>query len=283
MEAQKIGGIEEITESKTSQYLHERGLTCKVSTCQKIGVHLQAFFDYYRERVDGRFPVFSLSRFRAASGHGMDASSEEVQSLWGVLKEGALTAETALMLIFVLGMGLPLKVLPLLRLAEQPGTLIYDFQRPNRQGLNKYAVSLPLDEPWIESYWRDYLKQRSAPAEFSYLFTSRAAIKKRQPVSSDYCRRKLQTLIAEILGYPITVNRLERGSLKAMAGKLGLDAFLGRVQSVPLCKKTKFFIWLSANRARMPLDRMPPNSCPKRAQVNPRRAASVFLREGVGV
>jgi hypothetical protein len=143
-----------------------------------------------------------------------------------------------------LGMGLPLKVLPLLQVVEQPGRLVYDFQCPNRQGVNKYEVSLPLDEAWIAAYWTTHLKTRSAPADFAYLFTSRSAIKKRQSVSSDYCRRRLQNLVVRLLGYPITVNRLERGSLKALAGRVGYDKFMERLQDVPLSNRTKLFLWL---------------------------------------
>ncbi len=244
MKAQGLESMDQATQERAFQYLHERGRSCQVNTCAKIGVHLQTFFEYYRERVDSRFPVFPLSHFHPASGHGADANSDEVQSLWRALKGGNFSTETALMLIFVLGMGLPLKVLPLLRLTEQPGRFVYEFQRPNRQGVSENAVLLPLDEAWVAAYWTAYLKTRPAPADFTYLFTSRSAIKKRQPVSPDYCRRKLQKLIAELLGYPITVNRLERGSLKALAGKLGYDKFMERLHDVPLSNRTKLFLWL---------------------------------------
>lgn len=243
MEAQGIESTDQITPERAFQYLYERGRSYQVNTCQKIRVHLQAFFDYYRERVDGRFPVFPPTHFRPASGHGMDANSDEVQRLWNTLKEGTLPEESALMLIFVLGMGLPLKVLPLLRLTEQPGRFVYEFQRPNRQGVSEYAVSLPLDEAWIATYWTAYLKIRTAPADYVYLFNSCTAIKKRQPISSDYCRRRLQNLVAKLLGYPIAVNRLERGSLKALAGRLGYDKFMERIQDVPLSNRTKLFLW----------------------------------------
>lgn len=244
MEAQGIESMDQITKDRAFQYLHERGCSCQVSTYQKLGVHLQAFFDYYREQVDRRFPVFSISHFRPASGHGADANSEEVQRLWGALKGGNLYPEAALMLIFVLGIGLPLKVLPLLRLTERPGMLAYDFQRPNRQGVIEYEISIPLDETWIATYWTAYLKTRKAPSDYVYLFTSRIAIKRRQSVSSEYCRRKLQHLVTELLGYPIAVNRLERGSLKALAGRLGYEKFMERLQDVPLSNRTKLFLWL---------------------------------------
>lgn len=246
MELQGIDSIGGIVEETALQYLQERSQACRAITCQRIGVNVQAFFDYYRERIDGRFPLMILSRFRSASGHGMDANSDEVQQLWNALKEGALPAEIALMLIFVVGMGLPLKVLPLLRLTVKPGKLVYNFQRPSRQGVSENELELPLEEPWIFDYWARFLNARM-PINSPYLFTSWRSNKKRQPVSSNYCRRKLEKLVEEILGYPIAVNRLERGSLKAVAGGLDFDTFMRRVQNVPLGRTTKLFIWLDRN------------------------------------
>lgn len=189
MESQGVQDIDEITEAKALQYLHERGRICQINTCQKIGVHLQAFLDYYRERVNPLFPGFSLARFRSSSVHGVTANSEEVQTLWNALKRGSLEAEAALMLLLVIGAGFPLKVLPLLRSVDCPGKLVYTFQKPNRQGIHELEIVLPLDEPWIKNYWTAYLEKRSAPADFAYLFVSPFSLKRRQPVSSEYCRR----------------------------------------------------------------------------------------------
>lgn len=244
MEFQGIQDIDEITEAKAFQYLHERGRTCQVNTCQKIGVHLQSFFDYYREQVSHLFPRFLLASFRSSFGYGVTANSEEIERLWSALKGGTLEAEAALMLLLVLGTGFPLKILPLLRLTDHPGKLAYLFQNPNRQGVHEREVTLPIEEPWFEAYWAAYLKMRSAPTDFAYLFISSSCIKRRQPVSSEYCRRKLQTLITALLGYPITVNGLERGSLKAFAARRSYDQFIERVQSIPLCNRTKLLIWL---------------------------------------
>lgn len=282
VDTQGLNSLDGLSESLALKYLHERGQSCKANTHQKIGVHLQAFCDYYRERVDGRLPVFSLSRSHADSGHGMDANSEEVQTLWNALKGGALPAEPALMLVFVLGLGLPIKVLPLLRRTEISGKLAYEFQRPNRQGIQECSVSLPLEESWLAAYWGAYLKWRSAPEGFGYLFVSRAAIKKRQPVSSEYCRRLLQGLVAEVLGYPITVNRLERGSLRALAGRLDYGKFMERVQNVPLSNRTKLFIWLQ--RQNKPKGLTKPRHYPDKPKVKVSRGKgavnpSSFLKE----
>ncbi len=219
-----------------------------MNTCQKIGVHLQAFLDYYRERVNPLFPGFSLARFRSSSVHGVTANSEEVQTLWNALKRGSLEAEAALMLLLVIGAGFPLKVLPLLRSVDCPGKLVYTFQKPNRQGIHELEIVLPLDEPWIKNYWIAYLEKRSAPADFAYLFVSPLSIKRRQPVSPKYCRIRLQALTVSLFGYRITVNRLERGSLIALAGRRSYDRFMKRVQSVPLSNGTKLMIWLQGQK-----------------------------------
>jgi site-specific recombinase XerD len=283
MEAQGIQDIDEITEAKALQYLYERGRTYQVNTSQKIGVHLQAFFEYYRERVNPLFPRFLLARFRSLSGHGATANSKEIQALWSALKGGALEAESALMLLLVIGTGFQLKILPLLRLTDCPGKLVYSFQKPNRQGIHEYEIALPMDDPWIEAYWTANLRMRSVPADFPYLFVSPSSIKRRQPISTEYCRKKLQGLITGLLGYPIAVNRLERGSLKALAAMRSYDKFMERVQNVPLSNRTKLFIWLSGNRKLAPSVRRQPKTRLKPTGTKTRQGSSVLMGRGVGV
>ncbi len=249
---QENNALNQMTAHRLSEYLSTQNYQCKASTTQKLAVNLQTFFDFYREQINGALPIFSPYSIPSSTGFGMAANSKEIEALWAALKSGKLPSEQALMLIFIIGMGLPLKALPLLKLTQVSNKLVYTFQRPNRQGMSEHEIVIPVDEPWILIYWSEYLKTRVAPKTYTYLFTSLPAIKKRQPVSTDYCQRAIQHQVYDCLGYSLPANRLERGSLNNLARKLKLSIFMERIHNVPLSKRTKLMILLNQQNSSKP-------------------------------
>lgn len=243
--SQNPNTIEEVSNLTLAQYLEGRGKKLKPSTRKRALGNLRTFFHYYKTMVNGGYSIPELSVYAPTClGLNQSANSLEVKKLLEILENNVLPPEEGLMLAFVLGFGLPLKALPLLRITSQPGRLLYHDQRPSRLGVIERVIQLPTETPWLNQLFLAYLQQRGVPPSYPYLFVTPYALKRLCPVSVEYCQGRVQSAIQKVLGYPLAVNHLERGAVKALARQLTLTDFMSQTQAVPLTRQTRMMYWL---------------------------------------
>jgi site-specific recombinase XerD len=245
--------IDQLDERRVYHYLTQQGKAkpLNAKSKQRVYSNLASLFSYYKDGHNGGFTIPKIS-FKSGSVEGVNSSatSEEIAHLWGVLEGGSLSAKAGLMLVLILGHGLPLKTLPLLRVTPEPGNLAYTLRLGCRRGEQERTLRLALNRPWLRDYWEAYQLDRAnlvkqTAKESAYLFVSRFGVKRGLPVSVDTCQRDVQQAVKQALGYAIPVNHLERGSLKAMARQHSITQFMALSEPVPLTRKTRMMVWLN--------------------------------------
>lgn len=249
MEMNHIASIGHIGNLELQRYLLSRACNYKIASKQKFLGNLRTLFHYYKEAIDGGFiiPDYMLATARLV-GVNVSANREEIDCLWTALEDGQLPAMAALMLVFVMGYGLPLKALPLLELSWELGCLTYTERLPCRQGELERLIRLDLSLPWLAAYWQAYMGDREAEG-YPYLFVSSYGQRRKRPVSVDYCQRYVQAAVQSILGYPIPVNQMERGAIKAMANGCTVTEFMAKTEDIPRTKRTRLMAWLASRQS----------------------------------
>lgn len=108
------------------RYLLIRANGQKNTSKQRILANVRPLFYYYKEAIDGGavVPDFSVP-VKHALGVSASAAGKDIQVLWQAIQGQKIPAMAALMLTLILGHGLPLKALPLLRLKDEPYSLAY--------------------------------------------------------------------------------------------------------------------------------------------------------------
>jgi site-specific recombinase XerD len=247
MRRRKIKALEAFNDFKLQVYLSQRAKGQQETSKQRILSCIRPFMHYYKNAINGGYqiPTFIIHP-RHAEGVNQSANSDEVSLLWEAIIDGQLSHKASLLLVLIMGYGLHLKILPLLRLTDEPGKLAYRLVKSSRQGEVDRHLMLDLSEDWLSSIWETFLKDRADLKAYPYLFFTQLSIKNHKPVSVDYCQRLVQEAVKSILGYPISVNHLERGSLRAMAAQnLGIDNFMAKTEDIPLTKRTRLMYWLA--------------------------------------
>lgn len=236
----QLGNVE------VQRYLLSRALGYQNSSKQKILGNARTILHYYKEAIDGGYliPDFTVTAPRTV-GINASANSREIRLLWNALRGNQIKPIPALMLVLILGYGLPLKALPLLKLSDCPGKLTYEERLPCRRGTQEREIFLHLDAPWLVTLWETYLSFRVVPSEYPYLFISAHGIRRKRPVSVDYCQRYVQASVHSVLGYSIPVNHLERGTLKHLALQNPLMEFMRLTAKAPKSRLSRFMYWLN--------------------------------------
>jgi integrase len=243
----QIGNVE------IHRYLLSRACGKSNASKQKILGSLRSLFHYYKEAVEGGYtiPNFSVPAPRPL-GVNQSASSQEIERLWKAIQTQQLPAMAGLMLVLILGHGLPLRALPLLKLTDQYDVLTYEERLPSRRGVQLREVCLNLNESWILSLGESYLATRNAPPDYPYLFSSGHGGKRKRPVSVEYCQRQVQTSVQGVLGYPIPANHLERGAIKQLARVNPLCRFMDLTSQLPKSRITLMMYWLMLHNCQSP-------------------------------
>ncbi len=251
MHVQDGTSLKTITNFDVQAYLLECYPKHQAISKKRVLSSLKPLFHYYKG-IEGSFnvPDFTIKAFHPL-GLSDSANSLEITQLWEGLENGHFSAEVSIMLLLVLGYGLSVKALSMLKIEdEDQGLLSYVEQRPSRQGVSERAFQLDPASPWLSSLWSRYLECRQAPLSYRYVFVSSYASRRGMPVSTAYCQRLIQGSVKLFLGYPVSVNRLERGAVKALALALSLPQFMRQTESLPLTPKTRLMIWLYKNQSK---------------------------------
>jgi hypothetical protein len=240
-----LPAIESVTNDTLAQYVLERGgLTATISK-KSVLSSLKPYLYYYQYAVNGGFRVPSLTyKVGSCQGVSISANSEALGLLWEAMADQRVSGLPGLLLFLVLAYGLPLRVLPHLRLTTTPHTLMYTEQRPSLLGIQERTLPLALSAPWMVTLWENALQARNATAGYPYLVGSGHGVRRGKPVSVDHCQRMVQLAVKGVLGYPIAVNHLSRGALKHLAKTNPLTDFMAQSQPTPLSKHTRLMTWL---------------------------------------
>lgn len=227
------------------RYLLHRANGYKHSSKQQILGRIRPMLYYYQEAVNAgyRVPDYTVKAPRLL-GVSESATSEEIETLLDAMAKNELPAMAGLMLVCVLGYGIPLKNLPLLELTGELGVLTYKDRLPALGGRLERCLSLDVSWPWIASYWRDWMAERVEGVGF-YLFTSGHGQKRGRPVSVTHCQRAVQAATKAVLGYAVPVNHLERGALKRLARMTSLTQFMAMTSSLPKTRLTRMMVWMA--------------------------------------
>jgi integrase len=243
MRDHSLSSLGDVDNIALQRYLLVRAYDQQNTSKQRILANLRPLFYYYKEAIHGGYTVPDVSvPVRHALGVSVSASGKDIQALWQAIKNHQLPAMAALMLVLVLGHGLPLKALPLLRLGGEPFSLDYWEQLPARKGRSKRIICLEWCFPWLIQLWEAYLAQH--PTRQGYLFTSGHGQKRGRPVSVEYCQRQVQAAVKGVLGYPIPVNHLERGALKRLARHKPLAECISLTSETSKGRLTRMMTWL---------------------------------------
>lgn len=221
-----------------------------IASQQKRWHGVKPLFYYLKATVNGGFKIPNVclpsKQTQFVARH---ANSDEVDALWQALYSAhSQQVEPALMLFCVIGLGLNLKTLPLLKTTDNYNEWIYTEQRPKRQGQAQKKVIFPIQDSQAEAILKAYIKQRNFVKGHPYLFTTPYSVKNRCPVSTDYCQRRVQTFVQSVLGYPLPVNYIERGMLNSLAKRTTLFEFMAVTKVIPLGKQTRMMTWLQSNQ-----------------------------------
>lgn len=244
MDGHGIASLGRIGNIQLQQYLLERACGYQNASKQKILSSLYAVLSYFKITIDGSYtmPNYTVKAPRQV-GVNVSANSEEINRLWQALEDKELPAMAGLMLSLIIGHGLPLKALPLLRMTDEQGRLVYTERLPCRMGKHKRFVSLDLSKTWTSYYWKEWTEKCSKKS--SYLFSSRHGQRRNKPVSFDFCQNAVKASIKSILGSCITVNQLERGAIKALAAGCSVSKFMSKTEDLPLSKQGRLMYWLA--------------------------------------
>lgn len=242
--------ISAIGNQELQKYMLFRAGGYKNTSKKRYLGNLRTVFHYYREVIDS---CYSIPTYSAVSpnplGINQAAHSFEIEAIWSQLEAGGIPAMAALMLLLLIGYGLPVKALPLLQLTEQPGRLTLTMQAPSRKGLDKREVAIDLNTAWLALIWESYLKTRqTAYPESHYVFFSKRSIRTGRPVSTNWCEDKVNQAIKSILGYGIPLSYLQRGSIKRLAREKPLSEFMRLTEPVPKSRMMRMFYWKVENK-----------------------------------
>ncbi len=202
-----VGSIKSIGEREIEDYLKARWQGGKLTSKQRYLSHIKPFYYYVKERIDGslEIPLLTVKVLRA-TGTETKANTNEIEILWEGLASGQSKGPGALMLALVLGYGFTLKTLTRLQGTIEGDVLHYEEQQPVRLGKKQRQISLQNAPEWLK-------KLLAGHRSSGYLFQTSYSFKRGLPVSAEYCQREVQKLVKAMLGYAISVNRLERGAL----------------------------------------------------------------------
>lgn len=244
MNGHGLKSLGEIGNLELQRYLLHRANGYKHSSKQQLLGRIRPMLHYYQEEVEGgyRVPDYTVKVPRLL-GVTESATSEEIETLLEALEKNELPAMAGLMLVCVLGYGIPLKTLSLLELTGEPGVLIYRDRLPSLGGSLERCLTLDLSWPWIASYWWDWTAGR-VEGMTSYLFTSGHGQKRGRPISTTHCSRVIQAATKEVLGYSVPVNHLERGALKRLARMTSLAQFMELTADLSKSRLTRMMCWL---------------------------------------
>lgn len=239
-----VASLEQVGNVEVQRYLLSRAFEQSNGSKQKILGGLRPVFYYYQEAIHGGFvvPDFTVKAPRAL-GVNSSASSQEINQLWAAIEARKLPAMAALMLVLIMGYGLPLKALPLLRLTGQVGILTYTEQLPCRRGLKERIIVINFSLPWLSELWHVWLEERETGAS-DYLFTSGHGQRRNRPASVEHCQQQVKAFVTTVLGYPIPVNHLERGAFKQLARQKPLTEFMCLTAEAPKSRLTRMMTWL---------------------------------------
>lgn len=249
MSTQGLDALGNLDNLALQRYLLNRACGYSNTSKQKILANLRPMFYYYQETMNGAYqiPDYSVKAPRTV-GVNVSASHEEIERLWHTVQNPHYPAMARLMLVLIMGYGLPLRALPLLRFTDDEGKLVYTERLPCRRGLQEREVVLALEAPWLGRLWKACLTSHLTPDGYPYLFISSHGIRRKRPVSVDFCQRLVQEAVTSALGYTIPVNHLERGSIKALASALALNEFMAKTEHIPLTKTTRLMYWLNIKK-----------------------------------
>jgi hypothetical protein len=239
--------LNEVGNVELQRYLLNRAYGHANTSKQRVLGHVKTLLHYYKETINGGFilPDYTV-RNSQMIGVNASANSKEIERLWEALEAGHFSAMAGLMLVLILGYGLPLRALPLLRLTEQTGCLLWTERLPCRRGIGIREIQLALNTPWLARLWKCCQRERKTSSRYPYLFVSGYSKRRNCPVSFDYCQNAIQTATQSILGYPIPVNHLERGALKQLARRYPLTHFMRLTANLSKSRLVRMLYWLAA-------------------------------------
>ncbi len=245
MKESGVTSLKAVTHLELQTYLMNVYPHSKPISKKRILSNLKPLFHYYKS-LDGSFSVPNFTiRSHQSLGISYSATQDEINQLWQAIEQNKLSLTVSLMLILIMGYGLPLKALPLIELNDKEKAILsYQEQKPTRLGRSERVFCIDLSSQWLASLWLRFLKTRQKQTNYPFLFTSTYAIKRGLPVSVDYCQRLVQDSVKEVLGYPIPVNMLERGAIKALAMVKPLNQFMQQTQHLSLTRQTRMMVWL---------------------------------------
>lgn len=237
-----IDSIKSVGNQEVMAYLEVRDNGNKLLSKQRSLSDLKPFFYYIKDKIDGSILVPSLTiRVLRPTGAETKANTQEIEALWDAVGNGCAEGQGALMLALVLGYGCTLKTLPQLQTTQEPELLEYESQGPVRLGSKTRTLNLQNAPPWLKKLLADHWVK-------GHLFKSPHGSKRDLPISPEYCQNQVKMLVKAILGYPIPVNRLERGALRLSARNRPLTEFMSLSQDLGKGRKSRFLLWVDAHR-----------------------------------
>jgi hypothetical protein len=239
--------LDTLDERYLYDYLTQRAQGCHQDSKARYWYHLKPFFHYLQEALDGglRVPEVIAPQSNKVVGWS-NVSSATIDRLWQALESGDAQGDGALMLALVLGYGLPLKVLPLLRYDHQHGlsvVLHYNEQQQARLGVQERSISLDLTKPWLASLWAGVIAHRPGNA-MAYLFQSPYGHRRGVSVSTEHCARALKATVQAVLGYTLTPKALELATLNHKARHTPLPDFMAETDGLTKSKVSRLYISL---------------------------------------
>jgi hypothetical protein len=246
-----LDSIAQVGNVTLQRYLLDRAFGQNNAVKKNILGHLRTVFHYYKEAINGGF---SLPDYGVKVPHHLGASVSangvDIDRLWEALEAEHLPAMAGLMLVLILGYGLPLRALPLLQITQEEGILLWAERLPCRRGIKERQIRLAFDLAWLARLWEVYQVEREAMPDYPYLFASGHGGRRKRPVSVEYCQRIVQEIVQGVLGYVVSVNRLERGAFKQLARQKPLTEFMRLTADVPKTRLTRMMTWLSNQQNR---------------------------------
>lgn len=246
MSSQCLDSLGQVGNAEIQRYLLERAYRQTNGSKGRILGNLRTVLHYYKDAIDGGFRLPDCTiKVSRMPGTESSARGDEIARLWDALQTRWFPAMAALMLALILSYGLSLRALPLLRMKEPTGRLLWTERLPCRRGVREQEIQLDLGMPWLADLWERVLRQRKTHSDYPYLFTSGHSRRRQRPVSVDFCQKAVQDAVQGVLGYPIPVNNLERGAFKRLARQKPLTEFMHLTAQAPKSRLTRLMYWLA--------------------------------------
>lgn len=231
--------FERASNDRLRVYLTKRALKHKTSSKQRILSNIRPFLSFYKEALNPTFclPSMTIQVQRNRTPYNQ-LSSEHIQTLMKAIAHENHQHEAALMLCLLIGYGVPLKCLPVLR--RENDLLKYTYRCQSRTG--EQVVHIPVIQGTVlENLILGYRREISLP----YLFQSRTSKKKRKPIGVGYCQAVIQEYISGILGFEVTAMQAYRDCLRDRARNKRLTQFIDDTALYPFRVGTKLYYWLA--------------------------------------